>query len=286
MAPTPIISIIEPFGGSVRSHNASLPHVYFDDRAVTRGDAVVETLLLRAGTVVNIERHVDRFVASAAQLGLPEVHAHQWVAATVEAAGEWERRHEGVEARCTWTLSRGRESTGLATAWLVVTAVGQRPREVKVMSTTRGYRVEDTPPAWLPAGAKTINYAATLAAVRYAQQQGFDDVLFCDTPRGRVLEGSTSSVIVVKEGRKLRTPVRGGDIVPSTTQAALFDAAQQAGWRCKEKRLSYNDLLEADSVWLLSSTRLAVRIRRLDDHKLPAGRLDDEFRQLVETTLG
>ena len=59
-------------------------------------------------------------------------------------------------------------------------------------------------------------------ALRWARAHGFDDVIYTDG--NTVLEGATSTVITVR-GKKIRTPTAGGDILPGTTQAALFEYA-------------------------------------------------------------
>lgn len=87
-------------------------------------------------------------------------------------------------------------------------------------------------------------------------------------------------------GDKLRTPIPGGDILPGTTQAALFDYATKHGWRCKVKELTREDLLRADSVWLVSSVRIAARVRRIDDAKLERPDNEDEIRALIMGALG
>ena len=83
---SPIIYIVEPFGGSIRRHNSALPHVFWDDAAVTRGDGVFETLLIRDGHPANLQRHLDRFQASARLMELPEPAADDWIAESAQAA--------------------------------------------------------------------------------------------------------------------------------------------------------------------------------------------------------
>lgn len=266
-----------------------LPHLYFDDAAVTRGDGVFETLLVRGGRAVKMDRHLDRFTASARAMGLPDADTRQWERATAEAAAEWSAMNGDVEARCTWTYSHGRASSVLPTAWVIVQGLSPETRElrergVKVVTTTRGYTLTESP-EWFPGGAKTLSYAHTAAALRWAREQGAEDVLFLESPEGKVLEGATSSVIVVKPGRKLRTPPSGSGVLAGTTQAAIFELAEARGWRCRTRELTYEDLFEAESVWLVSSTRMAVRVRKLDGRKLPGGPLDDEVRELVDAAL-
>lgn len=305
--PPPVIMIVEPYGGSIRQQNPNLPMVFWDDAALPRGDGIFETLLIRDGKACNLQRHAERFQASAALLGLPEPLLESWEKATDLAVESWYSHANAGDASCTWTLSRGRATTGLASGWLTVQAVSkqklhEREHGVEVMTSPRGYSIntklpgirdatrgevdgiDQIPAPWLTVGAKTLSYAANMAAVRWARANGFDDVIFTDGDR--VLEGATSTVVSFK-GDKLRTPTPGGDILPGTTQAALFEYATQQGWRCKTKKdLTIDDLLGADSIWLVSSVRIAARVTRLDGHKLPRPSNEEEIKALIVGALG
>lgn len=294
----PVIIAVEPFGGSLRDHRAQLPLVYWDDAAVTRGEGVFETLLVRGRQVCNLARHAARFVDSASLLDLPIPNIEYWERATRMAIDKWLLACDGadptmLEAKCTWTYTRGRASTGIPSAWVTLTPIdatvlAQREHGVKVLTTPRGYSIdyqadstsEATAP-WLVVGAKTLAYAANMAALRYARAHDFDDVIFTDPTGTIVYEGATSTVVSVR-GNKIRTPQPGGDILPGTTQAALFDVATAHGWRVKEKQLLVNDLLKADSVWLVSSVRVAARVRRINDTKLPKPDNEAEILALLE----
>lgn len=250
--------------------------LFWDDAAVTRGDGVFESIRIRDGKPVNLERHLDRFIRSAILLGLPTPNRDHWTAATKEAATEWFDTRGPGEAACTWTMSRGRASRpDIPSTWLVVKPLGadilrQRSEGVAVLTGSRGYQLTEPAP-WSLAGAKTLAYAENMAALRYAWEKGFDDVIFTDGDR--ILEGATSTVVTVR-GQKIRTPQPGTDVLPGTTQAQIFAKAEKAGWSCKEKPLYYADLLKADQVWLVSSTRGAVLVRRIDQHKFePSGDL-------------
>ena len=177
---SPIIFAVEPFGGSVRDHNPNLPLVFWDDAAVTRGDGVFETLLLRDGRICNLDRHVSRFLASAKLLDLPEPNIDGWLKATIMAAEKW-RSHTTDDASCVWMYTRGRETTGIPSAWLTIrplspTALHQRAHGVAVMTSPRGYHIDppETTEAvpWLVVGAKTLNYAANMAALRWGRAHG------------------------------------------------------------------------------------------------------------------
>ncbi|UIZ91835.1 aminodeoxychorismate lyase [Corynebacterium sp. CNCTC7651] len=308
LPPEPVIYLVESFGGPIRRQNPNMPHVFWDDAAVTRGDGVFETILVRGGRALNLDKHVARFIRSAAALALPEPNAAQWVAATEEAVADYCREHLRIddpsnppEAKCVWTMTRGRETTGVPTAWLTIRPIGQevlRQREegVAVVTTPRGLSVAADVP-WMAVEAKTLNYAASMAALRWARAQGFDDVIYTEPAADRadgadgadlaerVLEGATSTVVMVKKGGRLRTPAPGPGILPGTTQAALFDFASERGWKCKAKDIYVNELEKAESVWLVSSTRICARVTRLNDRELPAPANEAEVRELITAAL-
>src|SRR5436309_1090010 len=106
---------------------------------------------------------------------------------------------------------------------------------------------------WLLLGAKSLSYAINMAAGREAQRRGAQEVIFTASD-GSVLEGPTSTVVTAT-GSVLRTPPAAIGILPGTTQAALFRAAERAGWSVKVEPLPVADLFTADAVVFASSVR-------------------------------
>lgn len=299
LPPAPVIYLVEPFGGSVRRQNANMPHIFWDDAAVTRGDGIFETILIRKGRPANIEQHVERFRRSAAALDLPDPGSEHWIKATHEAVADYVRERgvpaEDVDAKCGWTMTRGRETRGVPTAWLTIRPIPQvvleqRERGVSVVTTSRGYTINrgehgEAEVPWMRVGAKTLNYAASMAALRWARGEGYDDVIYIDPETDRVLEGATSTVVIVKKGGRLRTPKPGPGILPGTTQAALFAHAQAQGWKCKQKDMYVSELYKAESVWLVSSTRMYARVRKLDGKKLAKPDNAEQIQQMIVEAL-
>ena len=278
----PVIYVVEPFGGSVRRHMPTLPLVYADDAAVTRGDGIFESLLVRGGKAANLQRHAQRFCDSARTMNLPEPPMEKWEEATRLAIADFCGDETG-DAKCTWTYTRGCASTGRPSAWVVVQPIEERVLEqrahgVAVMTSPRLWHVAEELPA------KTLNYAATMAMLRMARDKGFEDLILTDPDTGEILEGATSTVVAVK-GEKLRTAA-GRGILPGTTQAAFFAHATKEGYRCKAKPLTVEYLEKADSVWLVSSVRVAARVTRLNGKKLKAPDNVDVIRDLIDKALG
>ena len=278
----PVIIVVEPYGGSPRRQLPQMPHIYYDDLGVTRGDGIFETLLVHDGHTCNQHLHEARFAQSAAKRDF----AHgvgAIITATDMALESWVEHCHGelVDAKMVWTLTRGRISTGHPTAWITISELDDesklQTKGAKVMLAEKGFTLHPDRAPWIGEAAKTLGYAATLAALRQAQAQGLDDVIWVDGDR--VLEGSTSSVVTVK-GQKIRTPAHGPDVLPGTTQQAIFALGEQAGYRCSERELSVDKLYEADSVWLVSSTRGPVPVRAIGEKKLHP-QIDEAVRELL-----
>ena len=309
---TPVIYTVDVRAGTFRRHDPAQPVVFWDDAAVTRGEAVFESLLVRNGRAANLQRHLDRLQRSAQRMDLPAPDRAVWQQMTAAAVADWQEQSGGREGKCTWTYSRGRQYTGGAgdagadapqpTAWLVIAPVAQGVLQQR----HDGVRAQLVPRGWTTTvGAKTVNYAATMAALR--QAHGFDDVIFVEPTSdatassvqtndasasdARVLEGATSTVVLVlREGSQRRLVTPAGDVLAGTTVDALFDYVRQQGWICENRPVTAGELYQAESVWLISSVRIAVRVTSLGDTNSPAVELPApvnhaEIRGLIEQAL-
>lgn len=270
--------------------NVAFLHV--DDLAAVRGDGVFETLMLRGGEVKNLDLHFDRFLNSAAMLDMPAPDRDTWLQATeliAQRALELSPIGREQEAALRWVYSRGREGQGVATGWITVNPVSEeilrhRAHGVKVMTAERGFKIDLSQRSpWALVGAKTLSYAANMAALRYAKAHGLDDVIFI-SDEGLVLEGPTSTVVALRDGRLITPPVKEG-ILAGTTQAGLFALAEQRGWEVAYQQITVPELQQCDGVWLLSSVRVHARVTELDGVEMPRPALADEVEALVAESL-
>lgn len=247
-----------------------------DDLGVQRGDGVFETLLVVDGRPRKLDAHLARLANSAALLDLPEPDAGAWRRCVDAICREWRAGGAGAELAVKLVMTRGRHEHGPPTCYALGMPVPESVRRqrrdgVAVLALDRGYPAglgERAP--WLLIGAKTLSYGVNMAALRYAQANGADDVVFVSSD-GWVLEGPTCTVVVAG-GRTLRTTPVAAGILPGTTQRQLFAAAEAAGWATKSEPLRLADLYAADGLWLVSSVRQLVRVHTLDGRPLADAR--------------
>ena len=260
----------QPVGAAARLIEADAQHPQLSilDVAATRGDGIFETISVGRGLPQAFEAHLDRFGRSARMLDLPSPDLDLWRDAVLTLA---QRLTDHDEAWVKTVLTRGVEGQPQPTGWAYATVSPDFRRErtegISVVLLDRGLRsdVSATSP-WLLAGAKTLSYAVNRAALREAQRRAADDVIFVSSD-GMLLEGPTST-LVVRRGDTLVTPPHAVGILPGTTQADLFSAADQWGLRTAVQPLVADDVRDADAAWLVSSVRHAAPIRSVDDTAL------------------
>jgi len=255
------------------------PLLRVDDLSVLRGDGIFETILVAGGAPRELDAHLDRLANSAAMLDLPAPDRTAFEKATNAVIDNWPVDGE-IALKLVYT--RGIENgDGTPTGFALGMEIGEKVRRQRIdgvaaVALERGIDSGLAARApWLLLGAKSLSYAVNMAALREAGRRGADEVVFT-TSDGLVLEGPTSSLIAVS-GRTLRTTPPTMGILPGTTQAAAYRAAERAGWVTEVAPIRVAELHEADGVFLASSVRKITRVHTLDGTRLAdsAGLLDE-----------
>ncbi|HEY4455554.1 MAG TPA: aminodeoxychorismate lyase [Pseudonocardiaceae bacterium] len=249
------------------------PQIRVDDLGLMRGDGIFETVLVVEGKPRELDLHLNRLARSASLLELPPPDRAVWEARVRQVIDGWSWA-DSPEMALKLVYTRGIDGgDGTPTGFALGLEIAQKVRDqrrdgVAAVILERGFDsglAERAP--WLLLGAKSLSYAVNMAAGREAARRGADEVIF-SAADGVVLEGPTSNLILAK-GRTLRTPPPNIGILPGTTQAGLFRAAERAGWSVKIESIGLDELNDADGLFLASSVRKVTRVHTLDGTKLP-----------------
>lgn len=81
---------------------------------------------------------------------------------------------------------------------------------------------------------------------------------------GWLTEGIVSNVFLVRGG-VICTPAIETGILPGVTRARVLELAREAGYETQEGLYTWEDLLEADEVWLTNSIQELVPVTKLSD---------------------
>ncbi|MBM4373515.1 MAG: aminotransferase class IV [Deltaproteobacteria bacterium] len=259
------------------------------DRGFLFGDSAFETLRTYRREPFELDAHLERMGRSLEALAFPiavpadalreDLHV---ALSTVDHGESWIRLY----------LSRGEGPPGLDPAdakepsrVVLVDAL----RTPSVESYLRGVRVrciETVRAADALASAKLTNYVASMLATREARRHGDDEALIVDRS-GRVIEGATQNVFVVRPGGVLTTPPVDVGVLDGITRRIVLELARESRLRVELTAHTPAELCDAEEVFLTSSLRELVAVSHVDGVPLrsspgPLTRtLHDAFRRRV-----
>ncbi|MGW1347549.1 aminotransferase class IV [Kribbella sp. NPDC002412] len=231
------------------------------DHGLTTGDGVFETIKIVDGRPFAVTRHLQRLVRSAVGLGLPEpdvAQVEEGIAAVVKADPDI----PFGRLRITYTggvspLSSDRGTSGPTI--VVASDPIKRPGRVSAIVTVPWVRNERS----AVAGLKTTSYAENVRALAYAKDRGASEAIFANTI-GNLCEGTGANIFCVYDG-ELVTPTLESGALAGVTRALVLE-----WYGGTERDVPLAQLLEADEIFLTSTTRDVQAIQRVDDRDLPA----------------
>jgi 4-amino-4-deoxychorismate lyase len=243
------------------------PVFFADDESLLRGAAAFETVRIRGGRAVLLDKHVARLERSALALRLPPPEgaaalAEQVVLAAATDEGALRLFHTG--------------RTLLATAAGLPPGLDALRARGLALITLRSGAVPS-----LLAGVKATSYAAPMAAVAFAESEGADDALFLGEGE-TVLELTTANIWWRTED-VLFTPAVATGVLPGVTRGALVELARGAGYRIQEGLFTLPALLRAEEAFVSSAVREVVSVVSIDGRELSRGPVAAELQALLES---
>jgi branched-chain amino acid aminotransferase len=251
-------------GVLVAADQAMLPAT---DRALTHGLGLYETLKLIDGIPVFFEEHLVRLDGGLQALGLPRPCAPAELAEQICHLSEAVGIPDGA---CRVLVTAGTpEGTPNLLIKIEVREFPARPLRVVAF---RGVRVS--------AQLKAMTVMQSHLAQQAAAKSGADDAILVDD-EGRIFEGATSNVFILRGGGLLTTPAEGA-ILPGVMRAEVEKVARAAGLPMVEAYARVADLRPDDGMLLTSSVRGIVSVQSVDGHHLRVdGELARRLRELV-----
>lgn len=102
----------------------------------------------------------------------------------------------------------------------------------------------------------------------HANENGYNDALMLDY-RGYVAESSGANLFSVKNG-EIITPTPDC-FLNGITRLTIIDLAKEAGIKVTEKHISYDELMEADEIFLTGTAAEVTPVGKIDDQTFKIG---------------
>jgi branched-chain amino acid aminotransferase len=227
------------------------------------GAGVYDSVPLKNGVPVALERHLNRLTVGAVRLGLPAPDAT--VVRNAITALSTARGLRNARIRIMIGAGPSKSVQPAAEGHITLITLAPLPAfKSSIALTIPFWRRNEFSPL---AGIKFTACAENLLAQRAALDAGFDEALFLNGI-GLVCEGAFSNVFLVREGTVI-TPSLESGCLPGITREIVMELCRAHSFPCAEENIPRVDLLSADEMFVTSSIRGVQPVHRLDDHRFP-----------------
>jgi len=254
-------------GRMVPKHAATVS-VY--DHGLLYGDGVFEGIRVYRGKIFLCKQHMDRLYRCAEQIRMKiPVTREEMIAVMRECI----RVNGYSDAYIRLVVSRGYGSLGLDPRKCPVPGVICIADEIHLFPAEmyeKGMRVvvanrPKTPVACLDPRVKTQNYLNNILAKCEAIDFGCHEVIMLNLD-GYVSEGSGDNLFIVKGGKLYTPPPEVGLLEGITRQFVMTRLAPELKVKCLEKKMTLDDVLDADEVFLTGSAAEIISVTQIDQH--------------------
>jgi D-alanine transaminase len=240
-----------------------------EDRGYQFGDGVYEVIRVYNGKLFTANEHLSRFVKSADSIGISLPYTIDQLVETLEKLIEKNKLQLGT---IYMQITRGTAKRNHAFPTVKVTPnlvayTNEVDRPTEILRTgVKTILTEDI--RWLRCDIKSLNLLGNLLSKQKAAEAGCYEAIL---HRGQdVTEGSSSNIYIVKNG-VVMTHASNHLILKGITKDVILDICSKRNIPFVEKTFSLDDLMNADEVFLSSTTSEVMPVIEIAGNKVSKG---------------
>jgi len=264
------------------------------DRGFTFGDGIYEVIPVYNGHIFRLKEHIERLNNSLDEVFIDKPHEmDQWekiLCELIEKNSEKDpSEDQSLYIQITRGISERDHAIDIATEQTVFAMI--RPLHKKDRSAGISAVIEEDI-RWKYCHIKAITLLPSVVLRHKAKQSGATEALLIRD--GYVTEGAASNVFIVKNGI-VKTPIKDGSLLPGITRDLVVELLSESGVPCEEVVIKETELIQADEIWITSSTWEIVPVIELDGKPVGTGspgevwqqafRIYQEYKTRMSTTV-
>ena len=251
------------------------------DRGFLFGDGVYEVIPVYNGKLFRFTHHLQRLKKSLQAIRLTvDKSDEQWRELLTELIERNQRGNLSAFIQVTRGASPVRAhpfpSDVTPTIFAFTTALPDRNIDA-LAAGTKVITLEDT--RWKHCHIKATALLPNVLLHQQAIDAGASEAILID--QGRVLEGTSSNVFIVHNG-KIITPAKGEKILGGITRELTLELATQHGIPCEERVITEAELLSANEVWITSSTREIMPVTQINNVLINNGKAGPVWQAMIK----
>ncbi len=249
------------------------------DRGFLFSDSVYEVSAVIGGDLVDWQEHFARLIRSMDKLNFVNNFQEKDFYKVQKKLIKENELNEGL---CYVQVTRGvaERDFNFATYSLSPTVVifTQEKLILTNPASKKGIKIITVPDdRWQRRDIKTTQLLAQSLAKTYAIQKGVDDSLLVQD--GFINECSSSNVFIIKE-KNIMTPNLSNDILGGITRSSLIKFCKKNSIEIKEQKISVDDMMDAQEVFLTSSTGFVLPVIDIDGRQVGNGLVGDKVKEI------
>lgn len=253
-----------------------------DERGHQFGDGVYEVIRVYNGTPFMLDEHLDRLINSSKAIKLPITQTVEDFKNLILEAVD---KSQLTDCNVYMQITRGIVTRNHLFPTVPV-SITMTVRPAKLISQTIREKGETAifheDERWANCYIKSLNLLPNILAKQTAFEAGcYEAILVRD---GYVTEASSSNVFIIKNGKVYTTPL-SMHILPGITRMAVKQATKLLNIEFIDKKFTPEELLEADEVFVTSTTSEVLPIVKVDGKLIGTGKPGEVTKRIYQQFL-
>ncbi len=241
------------------------------DRGFLLGDGVYEVIPAYAGKLFRLDQHLERLNNSLGAIGIINPHTHdEWKTILQKLVTEHGTDDYSVYLQVTRGVAAKRDHVFpeevIPTVFVMCNPIPPVDDTILQYGVT-AITLDDI--RWKRCDIKAITLLANVILKQEAHDSDAAEAILIKD--GMALEGAASNLFIVMKG-KIITPPKSNQLLPGVTRDLVLELAEVNGIPFKERPVMKQELLNAQEIWLTSSTREILPVTKLDNERVNDGK--------------
>ncbi|HHH39855.1 MAG TPA: D-amino acid aminotransferase [Sedimenticola sp.] len=250
------------------------------DRGFLFGDGVYEVIPCYSGRLFRLGHHLKRLDDSLAGIRMENPHgAARWREILEALVAQQPCTEMSLYLQVTRGSTGGRDHAiprGIPPTVFAMTMPFEEPDPKLALEGVKAVTLDDL--RWHLCNIKAITLLANVLAKQEARDQGAVEAILVRD--GLAHEGAASNLFIVEQG-VVTTPPKSHNLLPGITRDLVLELALRKGIPAREEEITEQRLVQADELWLTSSTKEVIPVTHLNDNPVGNGRPGPMFQRMA-----
>ena len=240
------------------------------DRGFLFGDGVYEVFPVYNNKIIGFEAHLSRLQDGLDAINIKNPHSNDDWKSLIKKIISFniKNANQAIYLQISRGCDQNRKHTYdelNPTTYIQSSLIGPREKNSLFKGKSAITR-EDI--RWLKSNTKATSLLANTLYAQEAKENNAEEAILLRD--GVVTEASSSNVFIVKNNC-IYTHPKGRNILPGITRDITISLAKKLNIKVSETTFSKEQLMEADEVWITSSTREILPITSIDNNIINSG---------------